>query len=298
MERRRRNHRVTVRRYLPPATSISSGGGKWTARSGLGRPSHQMSIRSPASTVSESCSTRGANRQISAVRHQRPPADERDHRIRGRRSSLEVTNGRHPLHGIRRHSGVSLSGAEPVSAPSEAEVPRSLEVGTDPCMALTDLGQLLVRMKCMEHRSMSFLSRTGTLVETRDDARIRRSGAPPAQGSSRRQVASGHTARGARPAIFTLVSNIDMGTSFRADGHNGPPPRCRSSEFRDAFARAPRRAAGCAMQGSRRRGGDRSVLDVSRHLRERMTGIEPAFSAWETEVGRPTDSAVTWGNVR
>jgi hypothetical protein len=39
-----------------------------------------------------------------------------------------------------------------------------------------------------------------------------------AEGAGRarnRQVASGHTARGAWPAIFTLVSNIDMGTSFR-----------------------------------------------------------------------------------
>jgi hypothetical protein len=47
-------------------------------------------------------------------------------------------------------------------------------------MALTDLGQLLVRMKYMEHRSMSFLSRHGTLVGARDDARIHRSGAPTA----------------------------------------------------------------------------------------------------------------------
>jgi hypothetical protein len=28
----------------------------------------------------------------------------------------------------------------------------------------------------------------------------------------------------------------------------------------------------------------RSVLDVSRHHMERMTGIEPAFSAWEADV--------------
>ncbi len=57
-------------------------------------------------------------------------------------------------------------------AASEAEVPRSLDVGADPCMTLTDLGQLHVGMKCMEHRSMSFLSRDGTLVGARDDARI------------------------------------------------------------------------------------------------------------------------------
>jgi len=31
---------------------------------------------------------------------------------------------------------------------------------------------------------------------------------------------------------------------------------------------------------------------------ERMTGIEPAFSAWETEVPLPAGRAVTWGNVR
>ncbi len=67
-------------------------------------------------------------------------------------------------------------------AACEAEVPRSLEVGADPCVALTDLGALQVGVKCMEHRSMSFLSRSGTLVGARDDARIRRSGAPPAQG--------------------------------------------------------------------------------------------------------------------
>ena len=30
---------------------------------------------------------------------------------------------------------------------------------------------------------------------------------------------------------------------------------------------------------------------------ERMTGIEPTLSAWETEVPRHGDSAVTWGNV-
>ena len=30
---------------------------------------------------------------------------------------------------------------------------------------------------------------------------------------------------------------------------------------------------------------------------ERMTGIEPAFSAWETEVPRPPGRALTWGNV-
>jgi hypothetical protein len=84
-----------------------------------------------------------------------------------------------------RHSRVSLSGAEPVPAASEAEVPRSLEVGTDPCMALTDLGALQVGVKCMEHRSMSFLSRIGTLVGARDDARIRRSGAPTAQCEAR-----------------------------------------------------------------------------------------------------------------
>ncbi len=134
---------------------------------------------------------------------------------------------------VRRHSGVSLSGAEPVPAASEAEVPRSLEVGTDPCVALTDLGPLQVWMKCMEHRSMSFLSRVGTLVErattrgSQDWERRRR------REVSHRQVASGHTARGAWPAIFTLVSNIDMGTSFRVDGHDGAPPGCRSSEFRD-----------------------------------------------------------------
>ncbi len=28
----------------------------------------------------------------------------------------------------------------------------------------------------------------------------------------------------------------------------------------------------------------RSVLDVSRHHMERVTGIEPAFSAWEADV--------------
>lgn len=120
-------------------------------------------------------------------------------------------------------------------AASEAEVPRSLDVGTDPCMALTDLGQLQVGMKCMEHRSMSFLSRIGTLVGARDDARIHRGSAEGAGRSRHRQVASGHTARGAWPAIFTLVSNIDMGTSFRVDGHDGAPPGCRSSEFRDAL---------------------------------------------------------------
>jgi hypothetical protein len=69
-----------------------------------------------------------------------------------------------------------------VPAASEAKVSRSLEVGTDPCMALTDLGALQVGMKCVEHRSMSFLSRIGTLVGARGDARIRRSGAPTAQG--------------------------------------------------------------------------------------------------------------------
>jgi hypothetical protein len=52
-----------------------------------------------------------------------------------------------------------------VPAASEAEVPRSVEVGTDPCMALTNLGALQVGVKCMEHRSMSFLSRVGTLWE-------------------------------------------------------------------------------------------------------------------------------------
>ena len=29
----------------------------------------------------------------------------------------------------------------------------------------------------------------------------------------------------------------------------------------------------------------RSVLDVSRHHMERVTGIEPAFSAWEIDSG-------------
>jgi len=122
-----------------------------------------------------------------------------------------------------------------VATASATEVPRSLEVGPDPCMALTDLGQLNVGSKCMEHRSMSFLSRIGTLV-----------GARAAQGSedrerrrrrelSHRQVASGHTARGASLAIFTLVSNIDMGTSFRVDEHDGAPAGCGSSGFRDAF---------------------------------------------------------------
>ena len=58
-------------------------------------------------------------------------------------------------------------------AASAAEVPRALEVGTDPCVTLTDLGQLNVGSKCMEHHSTSFLSRIGTLVGTRDDAPIR-----------------------------------------------------------------------------------------------------------------------------
>ncbi len=56
-----------------------------------------------------------------------------------------------------------------------------------------------------------------------------------AGGSRDRQVASGHTARGAWPAIFTLVSNIDMGTSFRVDGHDGARTGRRSSEFRDCL---------------------------------------------------------------
>jgi hypothetical protein len=133
---------------------------------------------------------------------------------------------------VRWHSGVPLSGAEPVPAASEAEVPRSLEVGTDPCMTLTDLGSLQVGVKCSEHRSMSFLSRVGTLVGARDDAPIRRRGRRRRRAVSHRQVASGHTARGAWPAIFTLVSNIDMGTSFRVDGHDDAPTGCRSSEFR------------------------------------------------------------------
>jgi hypothetical protein len=131
-----------------------------------------------------------------------------------------------------------------VSAASEAEVPRTLEVGADSCMTLTDLGTLQVGMKCMEHRSMSFLSRIGTLVGARDDARIRAGsrGSAAGAGSSRnRQAASGHTARGAWPGIFTLVSNIDMGTSFRAEEHHCAPRGCRSSEFRDA-RRQPARA--------------------------------------------------------
>ncbi len=141
-------------------------------------------------------------------------------------------------------------------AASEAEVPRSLEVGTNPCMTLTDLGHLQVRVKCMDHRSMSFLSRFGTVVRARDDARIRRTEAPPAQGDlADRQVASGHTARGARPAIFTLVSNIDIGTSFRVDGHDGAPAGCRSSEFRDALGAASNtiRAERWSVRDERRR---------------------------------------------
>jgi hypothetical protein len=102
-------------------------------------------------------------------------------------------------------------------------------------MTLTDLGQLDVGMKCMEHRSMSFLSRVGTLVGARDDAWVHRGSAAGAGSSRDRQVASGHTARGAWPAIFTLVSNIDMGTSFRVDEHHGASPGCRSSEFRVAL---------------------------------------------------------------
>ena len=113
---------------------------------------------------------------------------------------------------VRRHSGVSLSGAEPVSAASEAEVPRSLEVGTDPCMALTDLGALQVGMKCMEHRSMSFLSRVGTLVGARDDARIRRAGAPSAQGGL--APSGSERAHGAR----RLAGNLHVGVEHR-HGH-------------------------------------------------------------------------------
>jgi hypothetical protein len=120
-----------------------------------------------------------------------------------------------------------------VPTAGEAEVPRTLEVGADPCMALTDLGQLLVWVKCMEHRSMSFLSRVGTLREARRDARTHGGGADGAGRSRIRQDPSGHTARGAWPAIFTLVSNIDMGTSFRVDDHHGARTRCRSSEFRE-----------------------------------------------------------------
>ncbi len=121
-----------------------------------------------------------------------------------------------------------------MAAASEAEGPRSLDVGSDPCMTLTDLGQLVLGMKYMEHRSMPFLSRLGTLMGARDDARIRRSGAPPAQENARnRQDASGHTARGASPAIFTLVSNIDMGTSFRVEAHHDARRRCGSNEFRE-----------------------------------------------------------------
>ena len=37
-----------------------------------------------------------------------------------------------------------MSGAAPVPAASAAKVPRTLDVGADPCMALTDLGQLLL----------------------------------------------------------------------------------------------------------------------------------------------------------
>ena len=66
------------------------------------------------------------------------------------------------------------------------KLPRTLEVGTDPCMTLTDLGQLNVGRKCMEHRSMSFLSRIGTLVGARpNDARIRGSASADGAGSSR-----------------------------------------------------------------------------------------------------------------
>jgi hypothetical protein len=129
---------------------------------------------------------------------------------------------------------MSLSGAEPVPAASEAEVPRPLEVGTYPCMTLTDLGALHVRVKCMEHRSMSFLSRAGTMGER---AATRGSSDPWRRGrrvDSHRQVARRHTAQGAWPAIFTLVSNIDMGTSFRVDHHHDALSGCRSSEFRDA----------------------------------------------------------------
>lgn len=36
---------------MPPSTAISSGGGKWTARPRFGPPSHQMSMRSPTSTI-------------------------------------------------------------------------------------------------------------------------------------------------------------------------------------------------------------------------------------------------------
>lgn len=58
-------------------------------------------------------------------------------------------------------------------------------------------------------------------------------GSVDAQGVSHRQAARRHTARGARPAIFTLVSNIDMGTSFRVDRHDAAATGCRSSEFRE-----------------------------------------------------------------
>jgi hypothetical protein len=106
-----------------------------------------------------------------------------------------------------RHSRVSLSGAEPVPAASEAEVPRSLEVGTDPCMALTDLGALQVGVKCMEHRSMSFLSRIGTLVGARDDARIRRSGAPRRR--AKLEPSGSERAHGARRPAGNLHNGVE-----------------------------------------------------------------------------------------
>jgi hypothetical protein len=113
---------------------------------------------------------------------------------------------------------------------SEAEVPRPLDVGTDTRVTLTDLGQLLVWVKCMEHRSMSFLSRLGTLLEARRDARTHE-GAPLAQGglaSSGRERA--HGAR--RPAGNHHVGvEHRHGTSFRVDAHDDPSPPTRSSEF-------------------------------------------------------------------